>query len=372
METPFYRYDLQLLRDTLSKAVSASRAIPGAKMHFAVKANPNPVILKEIASAGLGTDCVSGGEIQQSLDAGVKPCDIVYSGVGKTDAELLLAMEKGIGCINVESLEELRIISELATEHDYTVRVALRVNPDVEAHTHANITTGLAENKFGINMEMVPGAVEAALSLKGLEFYGLHFHIGSQILDMTDFKDLCERINSLQKFLKSRGIKVRSIDVGGGLGVDYENPDENPIADFDSYFEVFSRYLDLLPNQEFHCEPGRSLVAQCGTLVSRCIYVKHGTKKKFVILDAGMNDLIRPALYQAYHKIENLSNPTAPIAVYDIVGPICESTDVFAEGRELPTAHRGDLIAIRSAGAYGESMASTYNSRPLPGVEFID
>ena len=371
METPFYRYDLSLLRQTLQTAVKASSIIPSCKIHYAVKANCNPEILREVAAAGIGADCVSAGEIMQALQAGINPRDIVYSGVAKTDSEIILAMEKGIGCLNVESLEELRVISSLAVKAGRSVRVALRVNPDVDAHTHSNITTGLAENKFGINMEMVPGAVDAALSLGGIDFHGLHFHIGSQILDMDVFAALCEKINSLQEFLSSRGVKLHSIDVGGGLGVDYQNPDENPVADFESYFQTFARNLRLQPGQEFHCEPGRSLVAQCGTLVSRCIYVKQGTRKKFVILDAGMNDLIRPALYQAYHKIDNLSNPMAETEVYDVVGPVCESSDTFAEDRALPRTTRGDIIAIRSAGAYGESMASTYNSRPLPQSEFV-
>lgn len=372
--TPYYSYDGKLLRQTLDAAKEAIKSHPAvgqAHIHFAIKANNNPMVLKTIASAGLGADCVSGGEIRQALDAGFKACDIAYAGVGKTDAEIKMALEAGIGCFNVESVEELEIISEISAGMGLVAPIALRINPNVGAHTHANITTGLAENKFGINLEKVPEAVEKAKSLPGIKLKGMHFHIGSQILEMDDFKALCNRINELQEWFRRHGVKLETINVGGGLGIDYEHPHKHPVPDFNAYFGTFAKHLKLEAGQELHCELGRAIVGQCGSLITRCIYVKNGTFKKFVIVDAGMNDLIRPALYHAFHLIENISNPDAEQCLYDVVGPICESSDCFAKGIYLPETKRGDIIAIRSAGAYGESMASTYNSRPLVESEFI-
>ena len=370
METPCYVYDLQLLRRTLDTAAKASAAVQNAHIHYAMKANSNPVILREIALAGFGVDCVSGGEIKLALECGFKAEGVEFAGVGKTDKEILFALHAGIGCFNVEGTEELEVISQLAAQEGLVARIALRINPNVGAHTHANITTGLAENKFGINLENMEQAVQKALSLPNIDFLGLHFHIGSQILDMTDFQALCNRINELQDWFQHRGISLRSINVGGGLGIDYIHPETHPVPDFKAYFDTFAHHLRLLPGQEFHCEPGRSLVGQCGSLMSRCTFVKKGSVKNFVILDAGMNDLVRPAMYQAYHKIDNVSAPDGEQTLYDVVGPICESSDCFAKGIYLPKVSRGDIIAIRSAGAYGEAMASTYNTRALPSVRF--
>lgn len=369
--TPYYSYDSALLRSTLDCAVKASLAVRNAHIHYAVKANSNPAILRIISSAGLGADCVSGGEIKAALENGFDASSIVYAGVGKTDEELVFALEQGISCFNVESVEEMAIISEIAVKLGKTARIALRINPDIGAHTHSNITTGLAENKFGINLEKVPQAVQCACELPGLELVGIHFHIGSQILDMGDFKALCNRINEQQKWFRLHGVKLRSINVGGGLGIDYEHPSEHPVPDFAAYFKTFAQHLTLEAGQEFHCELGRAIVAQCGTLITRCIYVKEGTFKRFIIVDAGMNDLIRPALYHAKHMIENISNPDGVKVLYDVVGPICESSDCFAKAVYVAETQRGDLLAIRSAGAYGESMASTYNSRPLIGSEMV-
>lgn len=372
-QTPYYSYDGQLLRRTLQtakEAIARHPQISGARIHYAIKANNNPQVLQTIANAGFGADCVSGGEIRQALEAGFQACDIAYAGVGKTDDEIKLALEIGIGCFNAESIEELEIISEIASAGGYTAPVALRINPNVGAHTHSNITTGLAENKFGINLEKVPEAVEKVKSLPGLDLMGIHFHIGSQILVMDDFKALCNRINEQQEWFRRHGVNLRWINVGGGLGIDYEHPEKHPVPDFDAYFGTYAKHLRLTAGQQLHCELGRAIVGQCGSLITRCIYVKTGTFKKFVIVDAGMNDLIRPALYHAYHKIENISNPDAEEKLYDVVGPICESSDCFAKGIYLPETRRGDIIAIRSAGAYGESMSSTYNSRPLVESEF--
>lgn len=372
-KTPYYSYDGALLRRTLDAALKAMErhdCFKDACIHYAIKANNNPQVLQMIASAGFGADCVSGGEIRQALQAGFPASKIAYAGVGKTDEEIILALNAGIGCFNVESVEELEIINELALSLGKKANIALRINPNVGAHTHSNITTGLAENKFGINLEKVPQAVEKAMASEGIDLTGMHFHIGSQILEMGDFVALCNRIHELQDWFRLHGVKIRNINVGGGLGIDYEHPELHPIPDFEAYFSTYAQHLNLEKGQQFHCELGRAIVAQCGSLITRVIYVKEGTFKKFVIVDAGMNDLIRPALYHAYHKIENTSNPDAQQCLYDVVGPICESSDCFAKGIYLNETRRGDIIAIRSAGAYGESMASTYNSRPLSEGEF--
>lgn len=371
LDTPFYYYDLSLLRDTIEAIRRETAPNPEFHVHYAVKANANPGILREIAAAGLGADCVSGGEIAAALKAGVPASEIVYAGVGKTDREIILGLENDIFCFNVESEPELEVINELAASRHRKARVAVRVNPDVGAHTHANITTGLSENKFGIAMEDLDRVIDLARSLENVEFIGLHFHIGSQILEMDDFKALCNRINSLCDRLESRGIRVANINVGGGLGIDYRHPDRHPIPDFKAYFDTYRRHLRLRPGQQVHFELGRAVVGQCGSLVSRVTFVKQGSKKKFVILDAGMTDLIRPALYQAFHRIENISSDSAEREVYDVVGPVCESSDVFGKQVELPLTRRGDFVVLRSAGAYGEIMASGYNCRPLPKGIFL-
>lgn len=365
LRTPFYYYDMELLRSTLNTINSETSRHKGFVVHYAVKANANPEVLKAIRAAGLGADCVSGGEIEACIRAGFSGSKIVYAGVGKSDWEILLGLEHDIFCFNVESLAELEVIDSLAAQSGKVARVALRINPDVGAHTHANITTGLAENKFGIAMRDMEHVISRAIAMHHVRFVGLHFHIGSQILDMGDFQALCNRINELLAQLERQRITVEHINVGGGLGVDYQHPNRVPMADFKSYFDTYARRLRLHDEQTVHFELGRAVVAQMGTLFARTLYIKEGTKKKFVIIDAGMTDLIRPALYQAYHKIENITSD-APLETYDVVGPICESSDVFAKHIDLNGTRRGDLIAIRSAGAYGEIMASCYNCRPLP------
>lgn len=365
IETPFYYYDTQLLRDTLQAIKQEVSRHAGYMVHYAIKANANPKVLNIIAQAGFGADCVSGGEIRAALAVGIPPSKIVYAGVGKADWEIQLGLSKNIFCFNVESLAELEVINELAGQMGKTARVAFRINPDVGAHTHAKITTGLAENKFGITMSDMENVIEVATSMEHVKFVGLHFHIGSQILNMDDFAALCNRVNDLQQQLERKRIHVEHINVGGGLGVDYQHPNRVPIPDFKSYFNTYARLLRLRPGQTLHFELGRAVVAQCGSLITRTLYVKQGTAKQFAIVDAGFTDLIRPALYQAYHKIENISSE-GPIATYDVVGPICESTDVFGKAVDLNTTSRGDLIALRSAGAYGEIMASQYNCRRLP------
>lgn len=365
METPFYYYDAALLRDTLRCITNEAGKYENFCVHYAIKANANAKVLGIIAQAGLGADCVSGGEIQAAINAGFPASKIVYAGVGKSDWEINLGLDKGIYCFNVESTAELEVIEELAAAKNTTAQVCLRINPNVGAHTHANITTGLAENKFGIAMEDMVDVIAKAQSMQHIRFIGLHFHIGSQILDMGDFEALCNRINELQDLLDKQHICVEDINVGGGLGIDYAHPNRVPVPDFTAYFQTYARHLKLRPNQKLQFELGRAVVGQCGSLITHVLYVKQGTHKQFAIVDAGMTDLIRPALYQAYHKIENISNEEAE-ECYDVVGPICESSDVFAKAIDLNKCHRGDFIALRSAGAYGEIMASQYNCRKLP------
>lgn len=364
--TPYYYYDVDLLEKTL-KALTGAAQKYGFTPHYAVKANANAKVLKLIAQCGVGADCVSGNEVEAAVAAGFSPDKIVFAGVGKTDKEINQALDQKIFCFNAESLPELDVINELAGKKGQKARVELRVNPNVDAHTHAKITTGLNENKFGFNLEVLEEAIAHAQKLGNLEFIGLHFHIGSQITDNTTFIPLCNKINALQDQLESKGILIRNINVGGGLGISYENPNEQRIPDFEGYMQTISSHLQLRKGQTLHCEPGRSVVAQCGTLMTHVTYIKKGTYKQFAIVDAGMTDLIRPALYEAYHKIENLSSE-APAEKYDVVGPICESSDVFLKDNEMNGAKRGDLIGIRSAGAYGEIMASRYNLRDLPAA----
>ena len=394
LRTPFYYYDLPLLRRTLDKIRECIEPYPQFHVHYAVKANFNGRILQEISRCGFGADCVSGGEIRAALQNGFAPESIVYAGVGKSDEEILLALDAGIARFNVESAAELEVINELALSRGVVAPVSLRVNPDIGAHTHANITTGLAENKFGINYEQLPGVIELADSLPGVEYKGLHFHIGSQILEMDDFVALCNRINVLaeQILRQRRGRLVPAassaaavgysssavgsaasvlgdINVGGGLGINYYHPNHLDVAEFSQYFETFARHLKLPEGTPVHFELGRSVVAPCGSLISRVLYIKEGTTRRFAIIDASMTELIRPALYKAYHRVENISS-YEPEEVYDVVGPVCESSDVFAKGVSIDKCHRGDFIAIRSAGAYGESMSSQYNCRPLPACFF--
>lgn len=371
LQTPFYYYDLGLLDQTLNEIKRTARD-SRFKVHYAIKANANPGVLRHIQAAGLGVDCVSGGEILAAIEAGFQHDKIVFAGVGKSDWEIELALDKGIGCFNVESEPELNIINEIASQKGKVANIAVRVNPNIDAHTHEYITTGLAENKFGINLEKLHDILKLANSLPNINLEGLHFHIGSQITETEPFVMLCQTINKLQDEYESLGITFTSINVGGGLGIDYANPEKHPIPDFESYFKTFHNHLRLRDNQTLHFELGRAVVAQCGSLITKVLYVKNGISKRFAIVDAGMTDLIRPALYNAHHKIENISNPDGELHHYDVVGPICESSDCFGKEELLPMITRGDLIALRSAGAYGEIMASQYNCRALPHSVFSE
>lgn len=365
METPFYFYDTKVLRDTLNCVNNEAKKYGNYIVHYAVKANANPKVLSIIRESYLGADCVSGGEIRAAIKAGFPASKIVFAGVGKADWEINLGLDYGIFCFNVESIPELEVINELAGAKGKIASIALRVNPNVGAHTHANITTGLKENKFGINLEDLDNVLDAVNALPNVKLLGLHFHIGSQILDMGDFVGLCNRVNEIQERMFQRRIILEHINVGGGLGIDYQHPNRQSIPDFAAYFATFHKHLKLRPSQTLHFELGRSIVGQCGSLISKVLYVKQGANKQFAILDGGMTDLIRPALYQAYHKIENITSEE-PMEKYDVVGPICESSDVFGKALDINKVKRGDLFALRSAGAYGEIMASGYNCRALP------
>lgn len=365
IQTPFYFYNIELLKETLQEIKREISFHKNYLVHYAIKANANPKLLQLIAQAGFGADCVSGGEIQRALKTGFSPSKIVFAGVGKSDWEINLGLDNDIFCFNVESEPELEVINELAKAKGKIASVAFRINPNIGAHTHANITTGLAENKFGIAMDDIERIIQKAGRLSHVHILGLHFHIGSQILEMNDFIVLCQRINLLIEQLKQNHHQLRHINVGGGLGIDYEQPDKHPIPNFSSYFNTYAKYLNLSDEQQLHFELGRAIVGQCGSLITRTLYVKQGATRQFIIVDAGMTDLIRPALYQAHHLIENLSSD-GDLEKYDVVGPICESSDVFAKDILLPKTNRGDLIALHSAGAYGEIMASQYNCRPLP------
>ena len=385
LETPFYYYDLDVLRQTLAACRTASSKY-GFHVHYAMKANFNPKVLDTIQSYSIGADCVSGNEVKAAIKHGFGKENIVFAGVGKSDKEINLALDADIFCFNAESVQELYIINDLAKAKNKTANIAIRINPNVDAHTHHFITTGLEENKFGINAWQLPDVTDALRKCPNLQFLGIHFHIGSQITDMEVYKNLCTRINEIQDWFTDHGFEVKLLNTGGGLGVDYHNPDTNGISDFESYFKVFSDFLNVKPGQEVHFELGRALVAQSSALISRVLYVKNGLKKNFLVLDAGMTELIRPMLYQAYHQIENLSQSESPkvreseslekdqsqILHYDVVGPICESTDCFRKDVELPQSYRGDLIAIRTTGAYGEVMASSYNLRDRVGSVYSE
>jgi len=370
INTPFYYYDLGLLNATISRCHYESGRY-GFHLHYALKANSNPKILNIISNNGLGADCVSGNEVRAALDHGFPAGRIVFAGVGKTDDELRLAIASGIQSINVESVQEMEVIQELASAMDRNASISLRIIPDVDAHTHRHITTGLEENKFGILPWQFDTVLERLRSLDRLEFRGLHFHIGSQITDLDVFKSLCERVNEINSWFREQGYKAGIINVGGGLGVDYSEPDKCSIPDFESYFRIFSDLIELQGPQQLHFEPGRAIVAQCGSLVSRVLFIKEAVNTSFAIIDAGMNDLIRPALYQSYHKIQNLTS-TGKKRKYDVVGPVCESADCFGKSVVLTEAGRGDLIAIRSTGAYGQTMASRYNLRDLAKEVYSD
>lgn len=361
-KTPFYFYDLELLQNTL-KAIHIESKKYKYHVHYAFKANTNAKIIELIKNNNFGADCVSGNEVKRAIENGFKNSEIVFAGVGKSDDEINYALDKNIFCFNCESIQELEVINELAINKNKVAHIALRINPNVDAYTHKYITTGLEENKFGINPYEFETVIEKLKNLAHVKLIGLHFHIGSQITDLSPFKKLCTRVNEINNYFFNKGFDLPIINVGGGLGINYHEPDNEAIINFEAYFKLFNDFIEIRKNQELHFELGRAVVANCGSLISKVLYIKNGINTNFAILDAGMTELIRPALYQAYHKIENISSIEEKIIKYDVVGPICESSDCFGKAVELPLTKRGDLIAIRSAGAYGEVMSSKYNLR---------
>ena len=369
-KTPYYLYDLGLLNKTLDELKKQADKYH-YNVHYALKANANDRILKLIKAKGFGADCVSGNEVKKAIEIGFESAKIAFAGVGKSDQEILDGLHNNIFTFNCESVEEIEVINELASQQNKTAKIALRINPNVDAKTHSYITTGLEENKFGINSWELESLVEKLPNWKSIELTGLHFHIGSQITSMTPFKNLCVKANVLNQWFLKQNIKISHLNLGGGLGIDYQNPTENPIPDFESFFGVFKQFLEPQKNQQVHFELGRSLVANCGSLISKVLYVKKGVKTNFVILDAGMTELIRPALYQASHFMENLTSASTSLQYYDVVGPICESSDCFGKKIELKTTLRNDYMKIHSTGAYGEVMTSKYNLREQNPVVYI-
>ncbi len=369
--TPFYLYRMDRLNALIDTATNEASKY-NFHLHYAIKANANPKVLEVVKRAGIGIDCVTGNEVQAAVNAGFSGGQIAFAGVGKTDHEIKLGLEHGIFSFNVESFEELQVIEEISAQTGQQAPIALRINPDVNANTHKYITTGLEENKFGINVSDLERVTAFIMASESLKLKGIHFHIGSQITDLSAFKNLCLKVNELQSWFEAKRIRLDHVNVGGGLGIDYEHPDEKLIPDFANYFRIFNEFLQLRPGQQVHFELGRALVANAGDLISKAVYVKKGIRTDFVILDAGMTELIRPALYQAYHKIENWTSTISETSKYDVVGPICESSDCFGKQVELPVTKRGDVLAIRCAGAYGEVMRSNYNLRPEIPAVFID
>tara|TARA_R100001143_G_scaffold63588_1_gene72750 strand:- start:2713 stop:3867 length:1155 start_codon:yes stop_codon:yes gene_type:complete len=370
IQTPFYYYDLDLLDDTLA-AVNQHGLSKGYHIHFAIKANFNYKILNRILEAGLGIDCVSGREIERAIDAGFNPNQIAFAGVGKTDEELEIGLQHKIYSFNCESIEELIVLNDLASSNGQVADVAIRLNPNIQANTHKYITTGLNENKFGITIDKLPALFELLPELSSIKLKGIHFHIGSQIEDLNPFEQLCDKVNELQTVFEEKGHPLEHINIGGGFGIDYSDPDTHSIPDFKSFFELFDKKLNVRKGQKVHFELGRSIVGQCGSLISKVLFIKEGYTTNFAIIDAGMTELIRPALYQASHRVDVLTSKKSP-KIYDVVGPICESSDTFQRGISLPAIERGDLVAIRSAGAYGEVMSSGFNLRDRVKAYYSD
>ena len=371
METPFYLYDMGLLRQTL-ESVSYESKKYDYEVHYAIKANNDDRILAVIRDYGLGIDCASGNEVRKALELGFEPSKIVYAGVGKRDKELRYAIEQQILAINCESIQELQVLNDLAGEAGRCVDIALRVNPDIDPKTNHCIDTGQADSKFGISYEEILENAEAIRALKNLNIIGLHLHIGSQIRELHVFENMCNKVNVILENLVRLGFQIDFVDVGGGLGSNYDVPENEPIPNFASLFAIVHNYLRV-GDRKVHFEFGRSIVGECGELITRVLYNKTtATGRKLAIVDASMTELIRPALYGSYHNIENITSESESNEKYTVVGTACESTDVFDENVSLRKTRRGDLLTIKSAGAYGMSMASRYNLHDLPGAVYSD
>ena len=370
-ETPFYLYDMALLRQTLESVVYESKRY-GYHLHYAIKANYDDRILQVIREYGLGIDCASGNELKKAIEAGFDPKKIVYAGVGKKDKELRYAIEQEILAINVESLEELFLLDRLSGEMGKVTEVALRVNPDIDPKTNHCIDTGQADSKFGISYEEILENAEKLKELTNLRLIGIHLHIGSQIRELHVFENMCNKVNVIVRNLTDLGFELEFVDVGGGLGVNYDMPENEPIPNFASVFAIIKQHLQV-GKREVHFEFGRSIVAECGELITKVLFNKTtATGRRLVIVDASMTELIRPALYGSYHNIENITSESEQRLKYTIVGTACESTDIFDENVSLPLTKRGDLLTLKTAGAYGMSMASRYNQHDLPGAVYSD
>ena len=370
-ETPFYLYDMALLRQTLESVVYESKRY-GYHLHYAIKANYDDRLLSVIREYGLGIDCASGNELRKAIESGFDPKTIVYAGVGKRDKELRYAIEQEILAINVESLEELYLLDRLSGEMGKVTEVALRINPDIDPKTNHCIDTGQADSKFGISYEEILENAEELKKLNNLKLIGIHLHIGSQIRELHVFENMCNKVNVIVENMERLGFNFRFVDVGGGLGVNYDVPENEPIPNFASLFSIIHNHLSV-GDREVHFEFGRAIVAECGELITSVLFNKTtATGRRLVIVDASMTELIRPALYGSYHNIENITSDSELTSKYTIVGTACESTDVFQENVSLKKTKRGDLIAIKSAGAYGMSMASRYNLHDLPGAVYSD
>lgn len=364
VNTPYYYYDTKVLVDTLN-ALNKASVSKNYHVHYAMKANSNIPILNLIKEHNIGIDCVSGNELILALKEGFEASKIAFAGVGKTDDEINLAIEHDILSINCESIQEIQVINELAQLQNKVANISIRINPDLDAGTHPNITTGTQLNKFGISVETLDLAIDICKDLRHVNLNGIHFHIGSQIRSEMPYVQLCKKVNTIVKSLLSKGVNLDVVNLGGGLGINYNDPDSEMIPNFENFFSIFSDNLSLPKNISVHFELGRSIVGQCGSLITKTLFTKGNDLKQFVIVDAGMTELMRPALYNSFHKIQNLSS-TKPAKMYEVVGPICETTDTFDKQVLLPETVRGDFLVIRSVGAYGEVMASNYNLRVKP------
>ncbi|MBR5802337.1 MAG: diaminopimelate decarboxylase [Alistipes sp.] len=371
IETPFYLYDINLLRQTLESVVYESNKY-NYKVHYAIKANNDDYLLSIIKEYGIGIDCASGNEVRKAIEMGFDPKTVVYAGVGKKDKEIRYALEQEILAINCESIEELQVVDALAAEMGKMADVGLRVNPDIDPKTNHCIDTGQADSKFGIAYDEILENVELIKSLKNINIIGIHIHIGSQIRELHVFENMCNKANAIVEKLESLGFSFRMVDVGGGLGINYDVPENEPIPNFASLFAIVREYLNV-GDKEVHFEFGRSIVGECGELIASVLFNKTtATGRRLLIIDASMTELIRPMLYGSYHNIENITSEEDVFKKYTVVGTACESTDVFDENISLKKSKRGDLLAIKSAGAYGRSMASEYNMHELPKAVYSD
>ncbi len=364
--TPLYVYSASYIRDKIRAYMNA---FPGSLICYAVKANFNPEVIKVAGQEGAGADIVSGGELLASLKAGIEPGKIVYAGVGKTIQELEMAIEKEILMFNVESRDELYLLNDIAGKLRKKARIAIRVNPDVDPKTHPYISTGMKKSKFGVNFETAREEYKLARELKNLEVIGIHCHIGSQLLDVSPYREAVEKVVSLYKELVDEGFEIKYIDIGGGLGIKYRPEDREPSPQ--ALAEVVLPLLGKVDAQLI-LEPGRSVTGNAGVLLSQVQFLKDKEVKHFIIVDAGMNDLVRPAIYDAYHHIVPVESKSDEHIIADIVGPICETGDFLARDRRIEKLKRGDYIAVLSAGAYGFAMASHYNIRPRPAEVLVE